>query len=267
MQFNLDDPLADLLSDNDNDSFFDTTNKRHPKTLHLQKNTKMEDLFGIKEETTTLKVPITRNQNSSKLGVATGQGTTVATSAPLIITQKSSLPLNDKDGDDDVDLGFDPKKPKSSGGSKINLFDDLLEAPKRPSTAKPAISRQSTDTTTDTNLTMTTSQAAPMRPKTSTGRRGSGNYTVMNTDPLGLFTPGTVATKEKERDAGHLTSGMSTPKTKKRGTTADWLGLAVEPTAVPIASGKEAPKRVETPKGMYYYYHYFVGHSIAYVYS
>ncbi|XP_017021034.1 fas-binding factor 1 [Drosophila kikkawai] len=242
MNFN-DDPLAELLSDNslDNDNFFDTPagggHKKPPKSA--KPKGKLEDLFGIQEETEA---------------DVQGQGARskpIATSTPRIVKQKPSISLDDEAADDD-DLGFDPRRPKS-GGAKKNLFDDLLSSSvepkknifdeiltgsgdpsKRPATAKPSMSRQSTDTTTDN------SQA---RPKTSTGRRSSAQSATINADPLGLFGKDTNAT----------VSGMSTPVSRKRGTTADWLGLeaaaasAVEAVEqleqLPVASKPQTPKR------------------------
>ncbi|KAH8378567.1 hypothetical protein KR009_000001 [Drosophila setifemur] len=234
MNFN-DDPLADLLSDNslDNDNFFDTSGglKKPPKTT--KPKGKLEDLFGIQEET---EADVQGQGPGQGQG---GRGKPKATSTPRIVKQKPSISLDDDAGDDD-DLGFDPKRPKS-GGAKRSLFDDLLEPQKknifdeiltgnepskRPATAKPSMSRQSTDTTTEN------SQA---RPKTSTGRRSSAQSATINADPLGLFGKDTNAT----------VSGMSTPVSRKRGTTADWLGLeAAAASAVAIAD----QERPSTPK-------------------
>lgn len=205
MNFN-DDPLAELLSDNslDNDNFFETpAGVGHKKPAKLAKpKGKLEDLFGIQEET-----------EADVQGQGTGaRKTPNAISTPRIVKQKPSISLDDDLVEDD-DLGFDPKRPKS-GGTKRSLFDDLLtsnaepkknifdeilagDAVKRPATSKPSMSRQSTDTTTDN------SQA---RPKTSTGRRSSAQSATinMNADPLGLFG----------RDTNATVSGMSTPVSK-----------------------------------------------------
>lgn len=229
MNFN-DDPLADLLSDNslDNDNFFEAPGGLKKQAKPGKPKGKLEDLFGIQEETEA---------------DVQGQGQRarsrpIAASTPRIVKQKPSISLDDDAGEDD-DLGFDPKRPKS-GGAKRSLFDDLLEpkknifdeiltggeSSKRPSTAKPSMSRQSTDTTTEN------SQA---RPKTSTGRRSSAQSATVIADPLGLFGKDTNAT----------VSGMSTPVSRKRGTTADWLGLeAAAASAVAIAD----QERPSTPK-------------------
>ncbi|KAH8259396.1 hypothetical protein KR026_003661 [Drosophila bipectinata] len=225
-----DDPLADLLSDNslDNDSFFDAPGGLKKQAKPGKPKGKLEDLFGIQEET---EADVQGQGQRAK-------SRPIAASTPRIVKQKPSISLDDDAGEDD-DLGFDPKRPKS-GGAKRNLFDDLLEpkknifdeiltggeSSKRPSTAKPSMSRQSTDTTTEN------SQA---RPKTSTGRRSSAQSATVNADPLGLFGKDTNAT----------VSGMSTPVSRKRGTTADWLGLEAAAASAAAIVDQERPS---TPK-------------------
>ncbi|XP_034481562.1 fas-binding factor 1 homolog [Drosophila innubila] len=238
-----DDPLADLLSDNslDNDNFFDGGSaKKLPKSSRPKG--KLEDLFGIKEETEA------DVQSPSAAGkIATKPS---ASSTPRIVKQKPSISMDDADDDD---LGFDPKRPKS--GARRNLLDDLLvaaepkrnifddivsggDATKRPATAKPSMSRQSTDTTTDTS-----NMHSQTRPKTSggPGRRSSASAqsTNLNADPLGLFG------RDKETNA--TVSGMSTPVSKKRGT-ADWLGLGVETSAAVEVEPEIEPERPATPR-------------------
>ncbi|XP_067613085.1 golgin subfamily A member 6-like protein 26 [Eurosta solidaginis] len=223
------DPLADLLSDNslDNNGFFENPTWKRTTQLTNKSATKLNDLLGIKEEsqlTQTLPVPKARLPASS----ATTNYATTPRPANQNPIQSKLLPE-----DDDDDLGFDPQKPKAA--SKLNLLDDLFASTsvsetRRPTTAvpvtgrrdtdRPGISRQSTDTTTETSNVPITQQ----RPKTSAGRRSSSTSNAMTADPLGLFG-GQV--KEKEKDMS--TSGMSTPSTRKRGTTADWLGLRAEP--------------------------------------
>lgn len=220
------------LSDNgdDFDNFFSNHKSKTSAQKAQQKTSKisdpMDDLFGLDEKAET-RAPATR-----KLGVA------AAVTKPRIEEQPKE--------DDDDDLGFDPRKPKGLGKSQ-NLFDDLLTPleTKRPQTAgagatKPPMSRQSTDTTTDTSNIF---QAQASRPKTSQGRRTSNMSNVQNPDPLGLFT--------KDKDSSKPASRITSPKSqKKRGTTADWLGLAVEPETEttkpePIA---ETPKSAKLSK-------------------
>lgn len=223
-----DDPLADLLSDNslDNDTFFDNpTGTRTTARINKSKN-KLDDLFGIKEESESTVLPVPK----ARQPVPT---TTVTTSTPRTTNYQQKPSKDMLEDDDDDDLGFDPQKPKAGG--KLNLLDDLfagtsVKESKRPATAqpstvrrdteKPTISRQSTDTTTDTSNVL----LIQPRPKTSAGRRSSSASNVMTTDLLGLF--GGSITKEREKEPS--TSGMSTPKARKRGTTADWLGLGTD---------------------------------------
>lgn len=234
-----DDPLADLLSDNslDNDNFFDAPAKKSTKST--KSKGKLEDLFGIKEET---------EADVQSPGNITSRPN--ATSTPRIVKQKPSLSMDDADDDD---LGFDPKRPKSGGGARKNLLDDLIsaadqpkarnifddilnsgETPKRPATAKPSMSRQSTDTTTENSN---------IRPKTAavSGRRSSASAqsTNLNADPLGLFG------RDKETNA--TVSGMSTPVSKKRGT-ADWLGLGAGVEVVPATEPDPEPESVPEPE-------------------
>ncbi|KAM7354862.1 fas-binding factor 1 twitchy [Cochliomyia hominivorax] len=208
------------MDPNDNDDFdsFFSNKKTKPQTKSTKFSDPMEDLFGIEEKPA-------RKANPSSAKSST-----------------SRIREEPKDNEvDDDDLGFDPKKPKSSTKSQ-NLFDDLL-APletKRPQTsggggagAKPSISRQSTDTTTDTSNIF---QTQVTRPKTSQGRRTSNMSTMQNPDPLGLFT--------KEKESSKPSSRISSPKSQKRGNTADWLGLGKDKES-------EATKeeiRVETPR-------------------
>ncbi|EDW19347.1 trichohyalin [Drosophila mojavensis] len=241
-----DDPLADLLSDNslDNDNFFDApaggaAAKKLPKSSKAKG--KLEDLFGIKEESES------DAQNSAAAKQGNAKSTT--TSTPRIVKQKPSLSMDDAEDDD---LGFDPKRPKSGGTARKSLFDDLLgaaepkrnifddivnnseSANKRPATAKPSMSRQSTDTTTDSNFH---SQA---RPKTaaSAGRRSSGTVqsSNLNADPLGLFG----------KETNTNVSGMSTPVSKKRGT-ADWLGLSSDNAEASPAAEEELERAASPP--------------------
>ncbi|TDG43979.1 hypothetical protein AWZ03_009614 [Drosophila navojoa] len=245
-----DDPLADLLSDNslDNDNFFDApaggaVAKKLPKSSKAKG--KLEDLFGIKEESES------DAQNSAAAAAAKqGSAKSTTTSTPRIVKQKPSISMDDADDDE---LGFDPKRPKSGGTARKSLFDDLLgaaepkrnifddivsnsdSANKRPATAKPSMSRQSTDTTTDNS-----NMHSQARPKTaaSAGRRSSGTVqsSILNADPLGLFG----------KETNTNVSGMSTPVSKKRGT-ADWLGLSSDNAEASPAAEEELERAASPP--------------------
>ncbi|XP_065362145.1 trichohyalin [Calliphora vicina] len=202
----------------DFDSFFNT---KKSKTKSSKISDPMEDLFGLEEKTES-KTVAPRKSNTA--GLKTSSATRIR-----------------EEPEDDDDLGFDPRKPKASTKSQ-NLFDDLL-APletKRPQTSagstahKPSISRQSTETTTDSNSNIFQTQAA--RPKTSQGRRTSNMSSIQNPDPLGLFS--------KDKETSKPSSRISSPKPQKRGTTADWLGLAKEQDT----ETNKTEVRAETPK-------------------
>ncbi|XP_018791053.1 PREDICTED: trichohyalin isoform X2 [Bactrocera latifrons] len=225
-----DDPLADLLSDNslDNDSFFDNPTGVRPTTRMNKSKSKLDDLFGIKEESEPRALPVPK----ARQPVPT---TTVTASTPRTTNQQQKYSKDMLEDDDDDDLGFDPQKPKA-GKSKRPATAQPSTV--RRETEKPTISRQSTDTTTDTSNVLLTQP----RPKTSAGRRSSSASNVMSTDPLGLFAG---STKEREKEPS--TSGMSTPKAKKRGTTADWLGLTTDSEAAGKADVTESPMRTSKP--------------------
>ncbi|XP_055906091.1 fas-binding factor 1 [Eupeodes corollae] len=248
---NLDDPLADLLSDNsnDNDSFFDNqpgkkkAQKKPPSVAGRASGGggkgKMEDLFGIKEESEPqFKVPPIRTP------LITGSGSKKEEKPPLATsTPKPKTKPND-DVDILSDLGFDPKNPKSTVASKSNLFDDILSSidSKKPSSSGKAteelnvvrrddgvvstrgtISRQSTETTDNSGNVVQT------RPKTSTGRRSSTASPAKNST-FDLFS----------RDNDSLR--VPAQKSRKKASTADWLGLGND------NESEEEPSNVEVLK-------------------
>ncbi|XP_053953382.1 trichohyalin [Anastrepha ludens] len=241
-----DDPLADLLSDNslDNDGFFDNpVSKKQTTRKNINKN-KLDELFGIQEESESTTTPVPKARQPMPTTT-----TTIASTSRFANQQRMQAK---EPPEDDDDLGFDPQKPKAGG--KLNLLDDLLASsvvnePRRPVTAqpttgrrdteKPSISRQSTDTTTETSNV----PLAQSRPKTSVGRRSSSASNVMNTDPLGLFSA-----QAKEREKELPASGMSTPKTRKRGSTADWLGLSTEPESADKTEPVQQYSPLHAPK-------------------
>lgn len=163
MDFDLDDPLGDLLSDGSNDSFFGAS-KLKKKSNETKTNTataprpttasksKMEDLFGIGADKVEEKALDTVSQYSGNFNITSSSG--VASEANKPATPKASVRLQDYEtgrhvdteaakksgqtsrpnlrkeisfGDaDDIlsELGFDPKRPKSV--KKTNILDDLL---------------------------------------------------------------------------------------------------------------------------------------------
>ena len=247
MNYDLDDPLGDLLSDDgSSESLFES--KRTKNTAASEKpptKLKMENLFGMsadnsKHTSESLKpVPTLATVDSS--GPSSLKKEIPKTAKTEIIPTKT-VPKKKEivfadDGDDDIfaDLGFDPKKPKAS--KKSNILDDLLglNEPKsvvatplsvpsqpaktatqsRPTTGK--LSRESTFDKVDTNEATSGYAASSInRPKTTTTptttrRKSSG--TTLN-DPLGIFS-------------SNAPSAESIPETTmaKKAASVDWLGL------------------------------------------
>lgn len=244
MNFDLDDPLGDILSDGSNDSFFETTKKPTNKSTRAQKpstpikvsNKKMADLFGIKNEEPKFPnpsksspfetPPIPKSAGLSSIGTFKPKEEARKIESP--VKQPPSIKSNIQtkrdtsfDDNDDIDLGFDLKKIKSKSG----ILDDLLGVDSSP-TQKPQVRPRTTpilpNTTTAQKLNLpvpsksiTTSQSdsagygsyAPTAGRPRTGRRPS----ITNPDPLGLFSTNNTEPKKIE-----------TRKTEK---STDWLGL------------------------------------------
>ncbi|XP_058832517.1 fas-binding factor 1 [Topomyia yanbarensis] len=276
MNFDLDDPLDGLLSDGSNDSLFG--NEPAKKTAKAEnKQTKMEDLFGIKSNTTNPVPPkqvtpaaatITVDKDSpasldyAKPAISSGQPPSLGS----FQTRKTSTPIKKVEpsqkkeitfDDNDVlsDLGFDPKKPKT----KSNILDDLLGGPvittskeiiAKQSKTKPSlgiakdepvgsksVSRQSTETSE--NLPTESTIMGSYAPSGSNQRR-SGRRKSSSTlnDPLGLFSSPIGSKKDS--------------KLGKKG--ADWLGLnddsnSNDPEPAPNPEvGSEALKQTEVAK-------------------
>lgn len=230
MDFNVDDPLGDLLSDGSDDSFFASK----PKTTTAQKDvkttaapaatkSKMENLFGIKEPTPT------SGPNSLGIIKTPTQPRNAVPSEDKPKPAARQIPKKEIsfEADDDIfaDLGFDPKKPKA-GTKKSNILDDLLglnepkASTKPPITVKPvtptanrtsAMSRQSTFDKPNDPLDEP-GYAPTNRLKTPTTKRKSD---AKISDPLGFFSSSIEPTTKPQ-----------TPKpVKKANATADWLGI------------------------------------------
>lgn len=237
VDFNLDDPLGDLLSDGSNDSFFETTatkNKSQPVVVNVPKTTyKMEDLFGIKDETKSTSrptevlpsVPTAIEQLPKKAELVKATSASKSESRRAAITPKKSAQkeINFDDDDDPLfDLGFDPKNPKSTS-KKSNILDDLLGVSEksvskivatRPQTS---VSRQSTieqPEPTDGPLSGSYISSVNRQRPSSIKRRGSSSTsTAIPNDPLGFFV-----TNEPERE----TKQESKPV---KNVNTDWLGI------------------------------------------
>lgn len=244
MNFDLDDPLGDLLSEGDNDSFFEMAPSKKktitkaadiPKTstpIASKRNTKMEDLFGIVDtkpaietsaktsnKVTELKTKATESNKAYETKTSSFKETPKKILSTPTQNRKDNLPASkysplakkpNHDYDDLSDLGFDPKNPKDTK-KKVNILDDLLDFgvpinKPRPNTAN--LSRQST-TDTDENPM----DVLPMRPRTS---RPATPKAALK-DPLGFFS-----SNEDNKQSS----------IKKPAVVQDWLGLSEPKTAV-----------------------------------
>lgn len=209
MNYDLDDPLGDLLSDGSNDSFFEKpkksgneVNKSKPVTPNVSKS-KMADLFDLKQDK-----PVSFDKKEVPKLVRT-DSTSFAVKKEVVVPKKEEKPKTPlKINDESLisDLGFDPKKPKG----KFNFMDDILglgpviktseivkvqPPPRIKPTPKEdllvpqnSLSRQSTTETVESFVPSVTRRS---------GRRTS--LTPLN-DPLGLFSTPVVEEKKLEAE-------------------------------------------------------------------
>ncbi|XP_059608194.1 trichohyalin [Phlebotomus argentipes] len=217
MDFDLDDPLDDILKSDESDSFFDTGVKKDaagakpatPAKKEVPGKAKMSDLFGIGKSES---VPSQPKKPEASAAVEAPR----VKPEPRKETPKKTPELKSKvsfDDDADLDLGFDPKQPKA----KTNIFEDLLGTKSVPKT--PPVQRDSRPKTTPISRQSTFDQGdGDPAPQVPSGRPRTAVKTGGNIpDPLGLFT---------EKPEPQAATAKNTPK--------DWLGLGTE-------SAKEAP--------------------------
>lgn len=237
MDFDLDDPLDDILKSDESDSFFDSGVKKDAagaKTPVLAKKdppgkAKMSDLFGIgKPETSQVNpsLPVKKPDPPAPVEPPKVKAEVRKETPKRTPELKSKVSFDD---DTDLDLGFDPKQPKV----KTNIFDDLLgtqptktqgfpqKLDPRPKTTPAPVSRQST---IDRDEGAGGSQVSAGRPRT--GGRAPGAIP----DPLGLFSD-TRENREKEPVK------QEPPAKSAPVAPVDWLGL-----------GSDAPKDIQPKK-------------------
>lgn len=248
MDFNLDDPLKDLLSDNaSEDSFSNFVATKKPPD-----KSKVDNLFGI-----------ANNQKSepkdANISNPTPKPSVVETFSPIIkktppppktvdapksinpiaeprkpTTSKKEITFDDTD-DLFADLGFDPKKPKASG-KQSNILEDLLGETKsksvpssRPTTSSsqpvPANRHQSTFSENQEKMSNDIPKPASSgytpsvsRPRTAISSKRNSNTENKLSDPLGFFGAAQTLTKDEVRSDNNSSS-------LKNSSTLDWLGL------------------------------------------
>lgn len=269
MDFDLDDPLGDLLSDDSDGSFFGgTTSKKTAPTTKEKVNAnakaKMADLFGVESDTTNEKL------TASSIDTATKIGNTATTIIPTDPSKKSIKPITPTiqpsqpsqpkakpakkeisfDDSDDIlqELGFDPKNPRSGSTRKTNIIDNLLDLSKSALDTSKLESSKIGLTPAEASNTETTTSAYRQSPsfgRPRTAARAPAEYTA--NDPLGFFsTPTKKPTAVKTEE---------TPTTKpkpSKAATVDWLGInlnqeiAVEKLVTKTASDAERSRMPET---------------------
>lgn len=269
MEFNLDDPLEDLLSDDNasEDSFSHFLTKKPPD------KSKVDNLFGIanKNDPPEPSKPTTKAsdiQPISPIIKKTAPPPKADSLKPFTPTEPRKTPPAKKeitfDDNDDLfaDLGFDPKKPKAAGKAS-SILDDLMGVPetKLPSKsvagpprslAATTSSSQSastnrtikpTSTTSDIQEKLSNDLARPAsgytpsvsRPRTAMSSKRNSNTENKLSDPLGFFS--TTQTQQKE------TVRFEEPSNQKLSSSLDWLGLgtkdAVKTVNEPVVSNAD----------------------------
>lgn len=275
MNFDLDDPLGDLLSDDgSNDSFFESGRKKSSTTTKTKNTSEvpkvtstsatMENLFGISKESKSTQPPqpltITSSGPSSLVGTASvkkpdppkridqpvkafpSPATTKA-----VIQAKKEITFEDDD-DLSLDLGFDPKKPKGASAKK-NILDDLLGVNEPKQSAKPKTPPSRNQPPGTPTSARSSRQSTFDKPDTISGRGGSSGGTayVASATASGRARP--LSKRESSTSLndplGLFPSNAEPPKSesnagKKPNQTADWLGIGAD--AVPkIAQSTPVP--------------------------
>lgn len=260
MDFDLDDPLADLLSDGSNNSFFETTSKPKLSTDlddSKSKTRNVANLFGIDHETaqttTTASSEIIKRPNSPKPNPGPASSSKTSSSVPGIgnlntgldkgsvtkgVTVKLASKIKFEDSDDFLnELGFDIKNPKipiSKTSSKINLLDDILNIGK-DSRQKTPTKGEETDKSPSRNdpAAPAASDKISNRYSPQIGRRKSQPQMDSDTNPLDLFSMHAKQTRVGT-DRGESV-GRPKPKSAMKAVAVDWLGLDLEPSLEAIA--------------------------------
>lgn len=248
MDFDLDDPLGDLLSDGSNDSFFETTPKKSTTSKTTEKSagldakvkSKVANLFSIENESPkpkpsvddsdalaakpSIQVKPDLNNLENKGSFSTTQKNNNKSPAPKLSEEQKKPSMESMiqprkeikfdDSDDFLsELGFDPKNPKVSTIKKSNILDDLLEFSKSP----------------------TDSQVSP--PKSI-----SNPVQVMN-------KPSNIVIEKKGSGRSDYSPSLGRPRNLPRTTSAssgnDPLGLFSTPTKKQPSKEKEETREME----------------------
>lgn len=272
MDFNLDDPLEDLLSDASEDSFSKFLTKKPAN------KSKVDNLFGIDSKNSE---PLPQSTSINPTPTVTKPLVVHSSPAPIIKTtaaaplpktvepQRSSVTEQRKtappkkeitfDDNDDLfsDLGFDPRKPKTVG-KKSNILDDLLGVsdtkkppksapsgprPLSPMIAQPAVLASSHPTAKQTSLANDITEMYSID-KTKTGQGYSPSVSRPRTATSSKRNS-TVAEKPNDPLGFFTTTSQTKPTEEKRSeprpnqrssSSLDWLGLGTKDQEKPPAN-------------------------------
>lgn len=263
MDFDLDDPLGDLLSDDSNDSFFQITKKgsertREAKPFHTGKHSpKVGDLFGIDGEPpgpTNEKTDRSLPQLSpvSKVSEQTGTAPGSGTAAKASITSTTNFSEATKNENQTLSsIGRQPStnskniveatsSARTKSNSSVDLLDELGFNPKNTK----AVSKPKSniiddmlnlgDIVGDAHITSTLTQKTPAESRLSNDAderlRSRGAHKSMNVESdlsnnsKSLNLLGTIARQSStDRRSNRVKGTISKPL-----STFDWLGLGTE---------------------------------------
>lgn len=278
MDFDLDDPLGDLLSDGSNDSFFESGFKKKDKNQKTSNSkSKVANLFGIDsekhaEKQLPIKPATTQVATSSNSTFNTVTGGTKVTSTPKkpavkdfneeesakkVDLTKSTRNYLDLDKPDDLfaDLGSDIRKPKANI-KKMNILDDLLNFDDSKNTTKLTSNETYNEQSARINsksspLTplqtepiksnpITETPAATNRYSPSLGRPRS--MTRANSGTNANDPLGFFSLSSRDANESKLPDAKTVEEKPKKSSTIDWLGLNVEKEPANVNADKQAIK-------------------------
>lgn len=257
MNFNLDDPLGDLLSDDGDDDASEDSFAKILKQKPVAKSKAVNSLFGITPdvEVAAAKPATPFLKKAADLPAKPTSAAAVASSkppspqlrkpspAPKAITFEETKPGDD---DDDLfaDLGFDPKRPKAtataaSKKSGSSILDDILGVhepaiPKEPAkSSRPTTGSRTPAIATTPPLSQLSRQPSVTtmmgRPKTASQQRADAPN-----DPLGLFT----SSEPKPQ--------QPTPAKRQSSAAVNWLGANDADTSPsqPLLHAEQVPASI-----------------------
>lgn len=268
MDFDLDDPLGDLLSDGSNDSFFGSSKKIEPKKS--TKSTKLVtsdvkskfDLFGIDSETNakpkdnkfeknpnsnpTQSRPIHSSSEPSKSTLKDEvppinpqpltKTTTPATGKTAMEPETKAKKDTQFDDSDDFlnELGFDPKHPKGSAmknTKKTNILDDILNFSRTDAVTKPTAPSPSPVSKPSTSeLDKKVANPAESNQIANRYSPSSGRTRNLPRSSSGgsLLGDPLGIFSKQEPKKDENVTSAKRPKSSSKKPTVDWLGLETD---------------------------------------